>query len=774
MIRVIDLEVENKPWYGQLASLHNPENYIVEAGWLDLHSGQPPNWDAVQTHRSNSLKESEDTTWFNLDGVTILVAHNAAYELHCFLCRHRDEVEKFLKRGGRIFCTQWCEYLLSDFQHHYPSLNEIAPNYGGTQKVDGIKILWEQGVLTSAIDPVLLHDYLAGYEGDVVNTAKVFLGQYSKLVERGQEALFWERMRANTAFAYCEFFGLHVDTDVAYTNMAEREEELKALRSSMQQYLPADLPEHIEFSWSSRHDVSALLFGGARPYRELGEYDPPKFEKADFYKLPDGSLHPIEEGVPSECVTFASGKNKGMPKVFREDTLEPKLKWYEKLYTFQPLINLQGLPEVLRDKFDKDWQGAQTQRCGTPVYSTAAEVLEVLAVHGWPSAATLNKIHEVEKDLGSFYLTQKLNADGTVKSQSGMLQFVQPDGIVHHQLNTCATVTQRLSSSKPNMQQLPRADEDDDGEAKSKVKQAFTSRFGTQGVILQSDYSAVEVVMLAAMSGDHALLNHMQNGTDMHCLRLAGVLQEPYESVLEKCKNREHPQHATYSIMRTNIKPKAFAFQYGATARGIAYATGSTVEDAQAFITAESALFPDSVAFRDVIREAVERTGNEDSGLYREQAPDGRWLLYRRGYYAAPSASRYSFRQYMQWDASVRRESMQYRPTQMANYWCQGEAFLVMAVAAGRVLDWLLSKNFYDGKVAIINCVHDALYLDCHLSVAAEVAATVKLLMEGTPKYMDAVLGTALGHVPFPADCVWGYSMQDEHALKTLPEYNQC
>lgn len=770
MFRVIDLEVENHEWYGQNASLHNPDNYIVEAGWLDIPAGQSPDFTAVQTHRNNSLEESYDTAWFSLDGISVLVAHNAAYEVHCLLCRHREEFEKFLKRGGLIFDTQWAEYLLSDFQEHYPALNEVAPEYGGTQKVDGIKILWEQGVLTSAIDPDLLHEYLAGPEGDVVNTARVFLGQYQKLIERNQEKLFWQRMQANLAFAYCEFFGLKVDMQIAEKNMQEREQELAKLYQAVQHYIPADLPEGLPFSWSNAYDVSAVLFGGARPYRELGPYDPVQYMKADFWMDAEGNRYPADQPAPEGAIVYKSGKNKGLPKVFRLDTDEEKLKWHEKTYTFQPLIRIEELPAVLRDKFNGEWKGARSLRCGTPVYSTKAEVLEALTTHGWEGVAKyLLEIAEANKDLGAFYLREQVNAEGVVTKRSGMLQYVQPDGFVHHQLNTCATVTGRLSSSRPNLQQLPRADEDGDGEVKSKVKEMFVSRYGEDGVILQSDYSALEVVMLAAMSGDEKLLQHMQDGTDMHCLRLSGVLNEPYESVLEKCKNRSHPEHAAYAIMRNNIKPRAFAFQYGASAPGIAYATGCTVQEAEEFIAAESALFPQSIAFRDVIREQTESTGMLESGLHREQDPTtGRWVLYRRGYYTAPSQTRYSFRQHLQWDRDARREVMQYRPTQMANYPIQGESFLVMAVAAGRIIRWLIQKDFYDGRVAFINNVHDAVYLDVHKDLALEVGEHVKSIMESTPQYMDEVLGTKLGHVSFPAECTWGASMQEELPLNEL------
>ena len=72
------------------------------------------------------------------------------------------------------------------------------------------------------------------------------------------------------------------------------------------------------------------------------------------------------------------------------------------------------------------------------------------------------------------------------------------------------------------------------------------------------DYSALEVVMLAALTGDTDLLKHMQAGTDMHCFRLA-KLKEPYADVLKKCKDDTHPQHHSYSKMRTDIKAPSFA-----------------------------------------------------------------------------------------------------------------------------------------------------------------------------------------------------------------------
>ena len=148
-VRIIDLECENYPWYGQLASPHNPDNYIVMAGWRDDILGGTPG--PVQ-HLHFLNKEDAACNWLNLDGVDFLVAHNAMYEISWFLSRHRAEFLKFLKRGGRVLCTQQAEYILSNFTETYPSLDETAPKYGGTHKIDAVKGLNISIVTTAKTD----------------------------------------------------------------------------------------------------------------------------------------------------------------------------------------------------------------------------------------------------------------------------------------------------------------------------------------------------------------------------------------------------------------------------------------------------------------------------------------------------------------------------------------------------------------------------------------------------------------------------------------------
>ena len=283
------------------------------------------------------------------------------------------------------------------------------------------------------------------------------------------------------------------------------------------------------------------------------------------------------------------------------------------------------------------------------------------------------------------------------------------------------------------------------------------------GAIIEADYSALEVVCLAAFSKDKNLVRALLDNIDMHCMRLSQQLNEPYEDVLLKCKDEDHPDHKRYKTMRTDIKPKAFAYQYGATAQGIAFSTGCTVEDAQAFIDAEKALFPEVESYyENVIFKAVEHT----STIHREETENGGWRAYKRGTWTSPAGTRFEFRQFhkTKWVNGQKIETMEFKPTQMRNYPIQGESGFFVQGIAGLVVRWLISVNFFNGKVWIINQVHDALYLDCHRSVLAEVAHIVKEIMESVPTFYKQY-GYDLG-VPFPVEVEAGESMLKKEKIK--------
>ena len=320
-----------------------------------------------------------------------------------------------------------------------------------------------------------------------------------------------------------------------------------------------------------------------------------------------------------------------------------------------------------------------------------------------------------------------------------------------------------------NLQNLPRADEDDAGKVKSKVKRMFESRFGSDGYITEVDYSALEVVGGASISGDTNLLHQLAIGTDMHCYRLAGKLKEDYEEVKRKCKDESHPQHATYKVWRIKIKPKSFAKQYGASAEGIAYQTGCTVEEAQEFIDVENELFPQFSTFSQrVVRPEVERVG-KTLPMEREFV-DGGWGMFRRGYFTSKGGTRYSYRQVKKW---VRGAGYvyDYKDTQLANYWCQGECAFIVQAATGRVFRHLLANDFYDQKCLPINTVHDAIYTDsANKEVAEKSALDIKHIMETTPAWIaeriPAYKDWNYHTTPFPAEAEIGHNLMEKHGVK--------
>lgn len=787
-ILITDYETQNHPYYGSVASPYCPDNYIVESAWrIDrTHDDGTVEVGPVESVRYNSRAHFEAapvSEWLPIPAdCWLIVAHNAAYEISWFLTFARAEFEAFLKRGGRVFCTMHSEYIASDFQSMYPSLDETAPKYGGTHKVDGVKILWEQGVLTSQIDPMLLHDYLVN--GDIPNTALCFYGQCATFAQRNQMQYVWERMDALLAWAYCEWFGLFVNMPIARKNQEEQEQRILEIKKELQQYIPKDLPETLDFNFGSDFHMSALVYGGPIKYRKKVPYDPPQYVKCDAYLVQgtDGTFVPCDStdvSGPHNYVTYKAGKNKGLPKVFRVDTDEEKLKWEDDLYFCPGLVNIQELPEVLREKYAErgEFRQARCLQDGTPVYSTSTDAMEALARHGFEFCRLVNELGALEKDTGTYYLREVLDSEGRVKERKGMLQYVIPEredgsGIIHHRLNTSATVTGRLSSSNPNLQNLPRPDEDGDGVAKSKVKQVFTSRFGDNGRITEVDYSALEVVMSCVHTGDTKLLGLLQGGTDMHCYRLAFREKLPYEEVYERCHNKKHELHPVWKAMRTGIKAPSFAAQYGATAKGIAFATGCTVEFAQAFLDNEAALFPQTIGFRAVVKEEVERTGAAGR-MYREQADDGSYRIYRIGTWTSPAGARYSFRQKEQWKEVVpgqrKQKVMDYKETEMANYWCQGEAFFLMAVAAGMVLRAMLARDWFNNQVCLITNVHDALYLDsANPEVGREASLLVKQCMEDAPKRIHQLWPNygIIGEVPFPAEAEMGTSMYSKEKVE--------
>lgn len=276
---IMDFENQNHEWYGSVASPHCPDNYIVATGWC-LDGGDIKS-EYYTDNKQWLVSESFDNDLLNSK---MLVCHNITFELQWLLKTKPKLLFKFLNQGGRIYCSQYAEYILTHQLDMYPKLEDCAIKYGGSKKIDEVKLLWEQGVLTADIDKALLMKYLADPKlGDVANTRRVCFSQVALLRKNGMWDMFMERMNSLLFNAIASYHGLYVDMEVAKRNQREQEIEIENIKSSILDMLPSDLPDDFEFSFTSAYHLSAFLFGGTIQYKAKVSYDPPKFIKEDYY-----------------------------------------------------------------------------------------------------------------------------------------------------------------------------------------------------------------------------------------------------------------------------------------------------------------------------------------------------------------------------------------------------------------------------------------------------------------------------------------------------------
>ncbi|QOC54262.1 DNA polymerase family A [Aeromonas phage Atoyac10] len=770
-IHIVDYETENHEYLGNVASPLHSQNYIVHEAGEDIEIGGPevvyhPRWDTRYESREEWLERNQGIRIH--PDTQIIVAHNAPYEASWWLTYFKDEFLAFLKRGGRLYCTAYAHYLLTNQQETYPPLDEVAPIYGGSHKVDGIKALWQAGVLTSQIDPELLGRYLVGPEGDIANTTKVFLGTWEKLRERGMLKMALVRMDAMLYNIFCMHHGLKVDRELAFALKAENEADLAESQAKLKSLLPEDMPpEAVEqFNWGSDYALSALIFGGpfvytGREYRwdeAKGDYIYVKKEGPYFKSL--GAALPVEEctfdeeagglwyceRIKEHQARYASGKRKGEPKFDKYTTDEKDTRNAELLFQMPGLLTEANRAQLAK-AMENDWTGKRNLRDGTPVYSTSGDVLDVLAAHDVPGSKLLQHVAKVDKDLGAFYLKQTFNKDGSVKKTTGMLQYLSDDDFINHSLNCTSTVTGRLSSNKPNMQQIPRGDT-------SRVKEMFISRWGADGRVLQEDYSALETVGLQVLTGDRNLKDALLKGLDMHSIRLASMEELPYEYVVARTKDKSHPEHEEWDVKRTEIKPVAFQYQYGATAFGMALSTGKTQEFCEAFIQAEKAAFPEVEDwFENCVFAEVDRTSMEYRPI-RVEFGENQYKMVRWGTFTAPSGTTYQFKQHtkQKWNRERKRmeDFSEFKVPQMRNYPVQGESGFFVQLSCAMLIRHFIKMDFYDGLALPINTVHDANYFDVHSSKVTEVALHVECIMESIPEVMNSYWPAYNCEVPFP------------------------
>jgi DNA polymerase-1 len=281
-------------------------------------------------------------------------------------------------------------------------------------------------------------------------------------------------------------------------------------------------------------------------------------------------------------------------------------------------------------------------------------------------------------------------------------------GRVHTSFNQTGSVTGRLASSDPNLQNIPTRTE-----LGHRVRNGFIAEKGN--LLLSVDYSQIELRIVAHMANDTGMLDAFKAHQDIHATTAAAIYDVPLESV-----TKEQRRHA---------KAINFGLIYGMSPFGLTRTTSLTLAEAENFVKAYFQEFPGVKSYLDGIRRSAADKGYVET------------LLGRKRYF--PQLKNPSTPQLR---ARAEREAI--------NAPIQGTAADILKIAMIQLPAAIQKANL---QARMLLQVHDELLLECP---AAEIEETVRLVKE----VMESAFTIS---IPLETDAAWGTNWGD---LKDLAE----
>lgn len=334
------------------------------------------------------------------------------------------------------------------------------------------------------------------------------------------------------------------------------------------------------------------------------------------------------------------------------------------------------LGEILFEKL-----GLPAEKKTKSGYSTAADVLEKLAPD-----------HKIVADVLEYRGLAKLKSTYA----DGLAAFIESDGRIHTSFNQTITATGRISSTKPNLQNIPMRTE-----LGRLIRKVFVPKDSC--VFADADYSQIELRILAHMSEDQGLISAYHEGDDIHRITASKVFHVPFEEVTP--------------LQRRNAKAVNFGIVYGMSNYGLSQDLSISVSEAKEYMSKYFDTYPGVRTYQDrVIQEAKNKGYSETLFGRRRPIPELK-------------ASNFMMRQFGE------RVAM--------NAPIQGTAADIMKIAMINVFFALKKKGL---KSRLILQIHDELVIETYLDEETEVT---DILVKEMEKAADL-------SVPLEVDCHTG------------------
>ncbi len=271
------------------------------------------------------------------------------------------------------------------------------------------------------------------------------------------------------------------------------------------------------------------------------------------------------------------------------------------------------------------------------------------------------------------------------------------DGRIHTSFSQTGAVTGRLSSSNPNLQNIPTRTE-----LGRKVRNGFIARPGCG--LLAVDYSQVELRIVAHMSQDEAMLDAFKANQDIHATTAAAIYEVPLDKV-----TKEQRRHA---------KAINFGLIYGMSPFGLSRSTGLTLSEAENFVKAYFKRFPGVKEYLDSLRKMAMQQGYVET------------LVGRRRYFPNLATTT---------NANTRNQ----QEREAINAPIQGTAADIMKIAMINLFA-ALQKSGLEAKILLQ--VHDELLLECPENERNETIILVQSVMENAYQL----------NIPLSTEARWG------------------
>ena len=315
---------------------------------------------------------------------------------------------------------------------------------------------------------------------------------------------------------------------------------------------------------------------------------------------------------------------------------------------------------------------------------------------GWSTNADVLEKLRYEAPIVGAVLEYRQYAKLKSTYADGLLKAMDPDGRVRTSFQMTVTATGRLSSTEPNLQNIPTRTD-----LGSEIRKMFIPAEGC--VLVDADYSQIELRLLAHMAGDEAMIAAFRSGGDFHAETAAKVFHVA-------------PDQVTHE-MRRQAKAVNFGIVYGISAFSLSQDIGVTVADAKAYMEAYFATFPGVRTYMDAIVERAREQGYVET------------LFHRRRDLPELKSSNFNLRSFGERVA--------------LNMPIQGTAADIMKLAMVAVHRRLKAEL---PAARLVLQVHDELIVECPETEAERAAALLK-------EEMERVVTLS---VPLTADAHWG------------------